>query len=171
MIRLAHKQDLPFIMEIIHQASRRLKQQNIHQWQDGYPNDEVILNDMKLNQCYVYVEKQVLGVMVCTFNKDENYDVIQGEWLNDDKPYAVIHRIAVHEDHLREHIGKKLFDHAVSLCKQRNIEYLRIDTHLQNLIMQKFIEKQGFHQSGIIWIKREKIEPERYVYEKKIELN
>lgn len=169
MIRLANINDLSSIMEIIHQASKRLKQQNIHQWQNGYPNEEVILNDMKLNQCYVYEEDKVLGLMVCTFQKDENYDVIEGEWLNDELPYAVIHRIAVHEDHLRKHIGEQLFDHAVSLCKERNVEYLRIDTHLKNEIMQKFIEKQGFHKSGIIWIKREKIEPERYVYEKRID--
>lgn len=168
MIRLANKQDLPYIMEIIHQASKRLKQQNIHQWQNGYPNEEVILNDIALNQCYVYDDNSILGVMVCTFKKDENYDVIKGEWLNDDQPYAVIHRIAVHEDYLRQHIGKKMFDHAVLICRENHVEYLRIDTHLRNIIMQEFIKKQGFHESGIIWIKREKIEPERYVYEKKI---
>lgn len=168
MIRLAERKDLDKIMEIIHQASQGLKEQKIHQWQDGYPDEAVILSDIALKQCYVADEGEIIGVMVCSFEKDENYNEIAGQWVSNDEAYATIHRIAVHKDSLRKHVGMQLYEEAIKQCKKRNVQYIRIDTHPKNRIMQKFIEKQNFIKCGIILVKREKIEPERYAYEKLI---
>ena len=45
----AKKEDLFAIMQIIQQAQSYLAMQNIEQWQNGYPNEKVILKDIKNN--------------------------------------------------------------------------------------------------------------------------
>ena len=47
-IRKSHLDDVQRIMTLIHQAQNYFKQQNIDQWQDGYPNEETIEKDMLL---------------------------------------------------------------------------------------------------------------------------
>ena len=45
-IRKSHLDDVQRIMTLIHQAQNYFKQQNIDQWQDGYPNEETIEKDI-----------------------------------------------------------------------------------------------------------------------------
>ena len=44
--RKSVKSDIPKIMNIIKQAQSYFKNQNIDQWQNGYPNENVINNDI-----------------------------------------------------------------------------------------------------------------------------
>ena len=48
--RKSVKSDIPEIMGIIKQAQDYFKEKNIDQWQNGYPNEEVINNDMKMKK-------------------------------------------------------------------------------------------------------------------------
>ena len=45
--RKSVKSDIPKIMNIIKQAQAYFKNQNIDQWQNGYPNEKVINNDIE----------------------------------------------------------------------------------------------------------------------------
>ena len=44
--RKSTKNDVPKIMNIVKQAQNYFKEQGIDQWQNNYPNDEVINNDI-----------------------------------------------------------------------------------------------------------------------------
>ena len=44
---LTKKKDLEGIIDIIKDAQELLAGQNIDQWQNGYPNEKVILKDIK----------------------------------------------------------------------------------------------------------------------------
>ena len=48
--------DLPEVMKIIKEAQSYFKEQGIDQWQNNYPNEEVIKNDIKNNHSYVLVK-------------------------------------------------------------------------------------------------------------------
>ena len=45
--RKSTKSDVIKIMEIVKQAQEYFKSQGIDQWQNGYPNEEVINNDIE----------------------------------------------------------------------------------------------------------------------------
>lgn len=51
--RLANENDLTEIMAIIGDAKKFLKASGSTQWQGGYPNKEVILDDIKNKNAYV----------------------------------------------------------------------------------------------------------------------
>ena len=67
MIRKATPADLPAIMEIINEAKVTLKASGIDQWQKGYPNEAVILQDINGGYSYVYLRDGVPGATFAFF--------------------------------------------------------------------------------------------------------
>ena len=53
------------------------------------------------------------------------------------------------------------------LAKSQNIKFLRIDTHLNNKVMRKFLSRFGFKEKGIIKLTMKNIldDKERVAYE------
>ena len=46
--------DIGEIMEVIEDARQYLKEQGIDQWQDGFPTQEVIVEDIVMHESYVF---------------------------------------------------------------------------------------------------------------------
>ncbi|AGN25062.1 N-acetyltransferase GCN5 [Erysipelothrix rhusiopathiae SY1027] len=95
-IRKANRDDLTKIMNIIEQAKNVFREKGIDQWQNGYPNVDTILKDIRDTCSYVILkEHDIVGTFMLQFGDDENYDTIEeGKW-HQEGPYAVVHRIAV----------------------------------------------------------------------------
>ncbi len=76
---------------------------------------------------------------------EPTYRVKDGTW-NYNKPYGTIHRLA--SNGKAKGIAKASFDFCSSI-----MDYIRIDTHKNNLSMQAAIEKYGFQKCGIIYVR------------------
>ena len=119
---------------------------NPNQWNKAYPNRESILSDIENGVGYVCEESgKLLAVFMFRVGRDETYDTIYGgKWLNAE-PYAVIHRIAVASD---AH-GRGVAAFCFAECFRRHPN-LKIDTHRDNLPMQRALARAGFVRCGII---------------------
>lgn len=144
-IRKAKTQDLDTIINIYDKAKEFMKQTgNSGQWENGYPTRELLEQDIKEGTCYICEEgEKILGVFCFFIGEEPTYQKIyEGEWINN-KPYGVIHRIAVGEQHKG----------VASFCIQWGLKQhpnMKIDTHKNNIPMQKTILKNGFTYCGII---------------------
>lgn len=167
-LRKSTRLDLPDIMAIISHAQESLRLQNIDQWQNQYPNEDTILNDMKQENSYVFVDdsnQKVVATVALSFDGEETYNQIyQGKWILDE-PYGVIHRIAVHKEYLGSGVAAKLIHQIQDIARKQGVHSLRIDTHKDNVPMQKLLNKLAFTQCGIIYLKDGS---ERLAYEKGI---
>lgn len=147
-IRHARERDLPAIMSVIEAAKGIMRASgNMLQWNDGYPSESVILSDMAASNGYVVEEDGAIAAYFALIASPEpTYDVIYGgEWLDDERPYHVIHRIAsTAESH---GVFAAIMDFAFSVDGN-----IRIDTHRDNGIMQHNILKHGFSYCGIIYL-------------------
>lgn len=143
-IRQADLTDLSIIETIYADARQYMRDHgNLSQWSGGYPSRELLLADLSGKQLYVVMDNEsIVGVFVYFFGKDATYDSIDGAWLND-APYGVIHRIAVASH--RKGVASFVFAHCLSLCRN-----LKIDTHADNIPMQRSLLKNGFTHTGII---------------------
>ena len=52
-LRPTTKNDLIEVIKIINQAKQYFKNEGIDQWQDGYPNEDSIINDINQHEAYV----------------------------------------------------------------------------------------------------------------------
>ena len=144
-IRLAKFEEIDRIKEIYNLAKSFMDNcGNVGQWVNDYPQKELLKDDIKNEQLYVCVDENKIVAVFCFFIGNEpTYDKIyDGKWLNDE-PYGVIHRIAVAEHQ------KGLASKCIQWCinKHHNI---KIDTHKNNIPMQKTILKNDFKYCGII---------------------
>lgn len=145
IIRKATEADLPQIRAIYAHARRFMAENgNPTQWTGSYPQENVICSDLTLHQLYVCADAgEILGVF-CYFEgaKPDYLEIFDGAWLSD-APYGVVHRIAVAPG--SRGVGSACLEFAFSKCGN-----LRIDTHRDNIPMQKLLAKNGFLPCGTI---------------------
>ena len=158
--------DLPEVMKIIREAQSYFKEQGIDQWQNNYPNEEVIKNDIKNNHSYVLVKDgKIAATTVASFNGEKTYDnIYEGKWLSEDK-YIVIHRVAVASDLKGIGLATELMKNVEKLALQNNVYSIKGDTHEDNKSMQRMFEKNGFVKCGVIYLEDKN---KRIAFEKRL---
>ncbi len=148
-IRRATVDDVGDILSIYESARRFMRETgNMTQWAGNYPSREVVEADIAKEGLYICEEGEtILAVFYFAEESDPTYLKIHGgEWLND-MPYAVIHRIAVSEDSRGKGVARFIFDTCFEKCHN-----LKIDTHRDNVPMQRALEKNGFERCGVIYL-------------------
>ena len=149
--RKGEERDLERIMVLVADAQNWFREQGIDQWQDGYPTSEIISDDILGGENYVVeLNDVVIATFVASFAGEPTYSVIKGRgWLNE-KPYAVVHRIAVADECRRKGIAKEILHFTEEQCAERGIENIRIDTHCDNKAMRSLLKKLGYAHCGRI---------------------
>lgn len=167
-LRRMETHDLPAVMAILHQAQAYFKAQGIDQWQDGYPDEATLLQDIQNGTAYVAVQdKMIAGCATVAFTPDENYTtMVSGRWLTD-RPYAVIHRIAVDDQLKGQGIAGWILAQAEQMCSQRGVLSIKIDTHQDNTSMRRLLEKHNYQLCGVIQLHRDL--SLRVAYEKRLD--
>ena len=146
-IRKAKLEQLREIQKVFDIGRNFMRQNgNMNQWINGYPQDEVLIDDIKSGNLYVCEENdEIVGVFAFIIGKDPTYSYIEGgSWL-DDGSYGTVHRIA--SSGKVRGVAKTCFD----FCKTK-INNVRCDTHHDNVFMQKKLEENGFKKCGVIYI-------------------
>ena len=148
-IRTATERDLAQMLPIYEAARRFMRQNgNTKQWAGNYPAEEHLRADMKKGRLYVCEEDGRIAAVFCFFvDVEPTYEYIEGGSWQGKGPYGVIHRIAVAPD---SH-GRGVADACYTWCLSR-CDDLRIDTHRDNVPMQRSLAKNGFVYRGIIYL-------------------
>lgn len=147
-IRKAVIDDLDVIMEIYRSAQDfMIESGNPNQWGRSYPDEDLIRSDIDNEVCHLVCDDEsVHGVFALFEGAEATYQHIEdGQWLNDE-PYVTVHRIA------SDGKAHGIFRCAVDYCKSIS-DNIRIDTHKNNLVMQKQIERNGFKKCGTVYVR------------------
>jgi RimJ/RimL family protein N-acetyltransferase len=145
LIRPSKMADVEAIVAIYDRAREFMTASgNGGQWINGYPQRSLVQQDIEQGHSYVCCEgDEILAVFYFAIEAEPNYaEIYEGQWKNDET-YGVVHRIAVS--------GRQKGVAAVCLdwCFQQ-ISNLRIDTHKDNLAMQKVLKNLDYQYCGII---------------------
>ena len=145
-VRFAKSEDLMRIEEIYAFARSFMERTgNPDQWGKSNPPVAQLIQDIGDQRLYVITQDEVIhGVFYFYIGADPTYEEIyDGAW-HSNRTYGTIHRIAGDG-------SGGILKTAVSFCRQ-HIDYLRIDTHHDNQVMQNAVKKCGFQKCGIIYI-------------------
>ena len=146
-IRKANTKDFGRIMEIYASAQDfMIRSGNPNQWGHFNPTKEMIISDINTGVCrVVYDDDGIHGVFALIEDGEPTYSYIEGGTWQNDEPYITIHRVA--SDGKVRGIFKFAADHCKSLSPN-----VRIDTHAENLVMQRHIEANGVLRCGTIYL-------------------
>lgn len=119
---------------------------NPSQWGNTYPPQSLVTEDIRKNHSYVCIEHEhIIATFYYCFGEDDTYKhIYSGNWLND-APYGAVHRIT--SDGTVKGAASFCLDWAFRQCGN-----LKIDTHRENLVMQKLLQKNHFVSCGIIYL-------------------
>lgn len=149
-IRHATPADIPTLLNLATEAKKTMRNSgNMKQWGTTYPSAEVFMKDIERKASYLVIDEDS-GQAIATFafvpGPDPTYArIYEGQWLDDETPYYVIHRIAALPT--ERGIMQTVLDYAFSQTNN-----IRIDTHRDNLIMRHLMQKHGFAYCGIIYL-------------------
>lgn len=166
MLRTTKKDELEVVMKIIEDGREFLKEQGVNQWQHGAPSRDTIINDINEEISYIYDKSGeiVATAMLTIFDADyENFPTFWSENFS----YLAIHRLATAKKSRHQGITREFMQAIYLFAKSQKIKFLRIDTHIDNKIMRKFLSRFGFEEKGIIKLTMKNIldDKERVAYE------
>ena len=167
LIRRSTAADISSLIPIFDEARRTIAALGIDQWQNGYPEEEVISSDVELGQSYLCeLDGKMCGTFAIISCGEPTYDKIyDGHWLTGDESqdYIAIHRVAISVSSRGSGLSGKIISYATDFAKNLGRKSLRIDTHRGNLVMRRMLEKNGFSYCGVIYLENG---DERVAYEK-----
>ena len=170
-IRKSTPRDIDALCSLFDEARSTIKLLGIDQWQNGYPSEAVISDDMARGQSYtVEADGHLCGTFALIEQGEPTYDsIFDGNWLTGNvKSYAApsyfaLHRVAVSVKHRGHGISTAIIEFAQEQAIAAGKSSLRIDTHRGNTVMRKMLGKHGFVHCGTIFLDNG---DERVAYEK-----
>lgn len=146
-IRKTTIQDSLDVLSLYKEAREYMvKNNNPNQWQDFEDITRLVLSDIKKGISYVLLDDgRIEAAFSLKEEAEETYAEIEGSW-KDDSPYYTIHKLAC-----RTH--QKGYSSSLIHFAFLQMRHLRIDTHRDNIPMQRLIQKMGFTYCGIIHLK------------------
>lgn len=162
ILRQATPSDLDAIMVMIDDAKSLLKSQNSTQWQDGYPADADIEQDLKNENGWVLTVDGVPAAYLAATDFDENYLAISWDCNG---PYWALHRFAVSQAFRGQGLAQKLITLVMEEGQRQGVKAFRLDTGFENHVIQHLADKLGFQERGVITVKSDNHDPRRLAYE------
>lgn len=151
--RKATTNEIPAIWDILQQAIIRRRTDGSDQWQDGYPNPEVVKKDIDAGHGFVLTEDEtIVGYTAVLINDEPEYAKIIGEWLSNDD-FVVFHRVAISENHLGKGLSKKILEFIEDFALSNKIYSIKADTNFDNPAMLKIFEKSGYKYCGKVYFR------------------
>lgn len=167
-LQLSTSSNIHNILQIINDAKVYLKSKDIDQWQNGYPNQTQIEQDIANNESYVLIndENQVIATSMFSIRPEPTYKLIDGEWkIKESEKYGVIHRLAIDKNYRKKGIASHVLKEFHQKLMKQQIRSLKIDTHEDNHEMQYLVRKLGYVYCGIIFTE---YNAKRFAFEKVI---
>ena len=163
IIRKANKTDLKNIMKMYKSCVTGMLENGIDQWDDTYPNTDVISEDLNVGTYYV---AEIDGTIIGGVNIDQNQDntYLTLDWEDKSDSFLVVHRLGVKEEFWNKKIGKYLMLFTENLVIEKGLKSIRLDTYSGNLKAMEFYRRIGYSELGTIDLKPDK--EKYYCFEK-----
>jgi ribosomal protein S18 acetylase RimI-like enzyme len=147
LIRLAINDEIQAISELAKVVKADMWNNGLEQWTGNYPAYENFYQDYANKGLYVLVKDGLIigSVSIFVENEAAYHEVV---WERDKS--LVVHRIIVDPARQGQGYGKQLIEFALSMAKQDGFGSVKIDTHPDNLKMQKLLKSMNFSYRGYL---------------------
>lgn len=151
ILRKATFSEQSIIWTILQQAIQQRKEDGSDQWQNGYPNEQTVHDDVTHGYAYVLVDHDVIiAYAAIIFGIEPAYNDIKGRWLTNDD-YVVVHRVATSNAVKGKGVATHLFKEIERLSMEQKVSSIKVDTNFDNVPMIKILDKLNYIYCGEIF--------------------
>ncbi len=119
----------------------------IHQWDNIYPDKNIICEDISKNTMYLgKTDNKIAVCFVLSEECDEAYK--NGNWKYPDSRFIVLHRICVAPAFQNRGIAANTLKYIEKLCKSEGYDSIRLDCFTENPYSKKLYDKAGYSVTG-----------------------
>ena len=153
LFREAKISELDIIWGIFKSAIKRRKEDGSNQWQDGYPNLEVLKKDIEKGEGFVVViDNTIAGYTAILINDEPAYSKIEGKWLTN-TDFVVFHRVAISDSFHGLGLARKIIEEIEAFALNNNIFSVKADTNHDNFAMLHIFNKMGYRFCGKVYFR------------------
>lgn len=146
-IRTGRIEELQEIMALIARCVAVMQAGGSDQWDDQYPNREVIGEDLQRGTLFAAEgEGRILGIIVLDESQDEQYETIN--WKQLKGPHLMMHRLAVDPKAQGQGVARKLIAFSEEYAVREGYTSLRLDTYAKNTAALKLYQGLGYDLRG-----------------------
>ena len=143
----ANINQLDKIFELYSEAIENMEKQNIHQWDEIYPDKEILRQDILKNQ--MYIGEKDNNIAVCFVLNEECYEEYKnGNWICPKARFCIIHRLCVNPLFQNKGIARESMEYIENLCKSSEYDSIRLDCFTENPYSKKLYDKAGYTITG-----------------------
>ena len=154
VFRKAALSELEKIFALYCRAAADLKKRGIDQWDEHYPNREILREDIHKGEMFVGVDADGKFVSAFVLNQETDEDYQNGDWQYPAAQYWVAHRLCVDPCCQGTGIGRETMNQMEKLAAEYGGETVRLDVFSQNLRAFHLYEKLGYQTVGsVAWRK------------------
>jgi len=122
---------IPEIMSLIHAAVKKMRAGGLYQWDESYPNVDIITGDINAGTLFKILEKdRIAGIMVLSEQFSPEYHDLM--WEDKGGKCLIVHRLCIHPDYQGRGYAKKMMLFAGEYAAENGYSSIRLDTHTRN---------------------------------------
>lgn len=142
--------DASSIMELIKECVSNMKIKGIFQWNEHYPNLEIVNADIQAGCAYI-TKSDTSCIATITLNEEQSPEYQEINWLKDNSKALVVHRLAIHPSHQNQGLAKRLMFFAEELAVREGYTSIRLDAYSANPFALRLYKKLGYQNLGQIY--------------------
>lgn len=143
----AKESDLNTIFEMFQSAIMDMEEKGIFQWDELYPDRDILKEDIQKGQLYVgFMENEPVAAYV--LNRECDGEYANGRWNYEGDSYIVIHRLCVNPKYQNHGIGTCTMKYIEECARKKGKESVRLDAFTENPIAKKLYEGLGYQIVG-----------------------
>lgn len=161
MVRQLNINDLSGSFNVVQNAIKGMQGQGLDQWDEIYPDQTVIENDIAKDHAYGFFEDQhQCAYIVLNEESPAEYETVH--WKKVTGKFLIVHRLCVAPQSQGKGIARKLMHYSENYAKEQGYTSIRLDTFSKNPAAIRLYEDLGYSKMGTVNFRKGTF----YVYEK-----
>jgi ribosomal protein S18 acetylase RimI-like enzyme len=151
-INQASIKDLPILQEIVRDCIRNMEGQGIYQWDDIYPSQAILQNDIDCGTLWVVRIKDCVGGMI-VLNEYQNPEYQQVSWQYPGR-ILVVHRLMVAPSYQNQKLATHLMRFAEDYAGAKEYDAIRLDAFIHNPFALRLYRKLEYLEAGTVTFRK-----------------
>ncbi len=167
-LQKATADDRDAIVALVYAVVNCLNQGGIPQWDEIYPNETHVDEDIKNGELYVArADDKIVGII--TLNRESEPDYQNAHWEYTGPDYRVVHRLCVLPSMQGQGVGGRMMQMAEEMLYKSGVKSIRLDAFSRNPHSLRLYAKLGYRiageavwRKGMFYLMEKNIAPQRH---------